>query len=101
MALWDPLESPWAPMVPPMAIPWGLLEPFGATGRAFEGQMGSSWAKPGAKCDPNLSQNVTQNVTKSKAEIRSNFRVELDTDLGRMLPPVWPKTNPFGPQRPS
>ena len=39
--------------------------------------MGSSWAKPGAKCDPNLSQNVSQNVTKSTAEIRSNFGVDL------------------------
>ena len=81
MALWDALETPWGPLVPSMAIPWGLLEPFGATGRAFEGQMGSSWAKPGAKCDPNLSQNVTQNVTKSKAEILSNF----GSDLGHIL----------------
>ena len=63
MALWDALETPWGPLVPSMAIPWGLLVPFGATGRPFGGQMGSSWAKPGAKSDPNLSQNVIQNVT--------------------------------------
>ena len=39
--------------------------------------MGSSWAKPGGKCEPNLNQNVTQNVTKSKAEIRGNFGGDL------------------------
>ena len=79
MALWDALETPWGPLVPSMAIPWGLLVPFGATGRAFGGQMGSSWAKPGAKCDPNLSQTASQNVTKSTAEIQSNFGVDLGT----------------------
>ena len=47
--------------------------PFGATGRAFGGQMVSSRAKLGTKSNPNLSQNVIQHVTKSKAEIRSNF----------------------------
>ena len=83
MAWWDPLETPWGPLVPLMAIPWGLLEPFGATGRAFGGQMGWSWAKPGAKCDPNLSQNVSQNVTKSTAEIRSN----VGADLGAYFEP--------------
>ena len=76
MALWEPLETPWGSLVLPMAIPWGLLEPFGATGRAFEGQMGSSWAKPGAKGDPNLSQNVIKNVTKSKAENLNKFGID-------------------------
>ena len=83
MALWDALETPWGPLVRSMAIPWGLLVPFGATGKAFGGQMGSSWAKPGAKSDPNPSQNVIENVTKSKAEIRSNF----GCDLGRYFGP--------------
>ena len=82
MALWDSLETPWGPLVPSMAIPCGLLVPFGATGRPFGGQMGSSWAKPGAKCDPNLSQNVSHYVTKSKAEFRSIFLGDLGTYVG-------------------
>ena len=65
-----------------MAIPWGLLVLFGATGRAFEDQMGSSWAKPGAKCALDLSQNVSQNVRKSKAEIRSIFWADLGAYFG-------------------
>ena len=85
MALWDALETPWGPLVPSMAIPWGLLVPFGATGRAFGGQMGSSWAKPGTQSDPNLSQNVIQNVTKSKAEIRSNFGCDLGAYVGQKM----------------
>ena len=83
----DALETP-RPSGPLGALhgnplrPCGLLVPFGATGKAFGGQMGSSWAKPGAKCDPNLSQNVSQNVTKSTAEIRSNFGVDLGAYFG-------------------
>ena len=79
------LEIPWGPLVPSMAIPWGLLVPFGTTGRAFGDQMGSSWAKPGTKNDPNLSQNVIQDVTKSKAEIRSNFGCDLGAYVGQKI----------------
>ena len=82
----DALETP-RPSGPLGALhgnplrPCGLLVPFGATGKAFGGQMGSSWAKPGAKSEPNPSQNVIQNVTKLKAEIRSNFWCDLGADL--------------------
>ncbi len=47
--------------------------------------MGSSWAQPGAKCDPNLSQIVSQNVTKSMAGIRGNFRDDLWAYVGQKM----------------
>ncbi len=78
-----PLGSPGDPLGPLGAPRGNPLGPFRATGRAFGDQIGVSWAKPGAKCDPNLNQNVAQNVTKSKAEILSNLGVGFGAYVGQ------------------
>ena len=48
-----------------------------------------------------MNPNHPQNYSEIPPSILSRFRSHLGSDWGRILPPVWPTTNPFGPQRPS
>ena len=49
----------------------------------------------------NMNQNHPQNYSEIPPSILSRFRTHFGSDWGRILPPVWPRTNLFGPQRPS
>ena len=80
-----PLGDPLGLLGAPHGNPLGPLGAFWGHWEGLGGQMGSSWAKPGTKNDPNLSQNVIQHVTKSKVEIRSNFGCDLGAYFGQQM----------------